>query len=51
MFMTDNKKTADKKGFFARLFESLDKKMEEKSKDGCCCCAPKSKDDKKSSCC
>jgi hypothetical protein len=48
--MTD-KKTNEKKGFFARLFESLDKKMEAKAKDSCCCCGPKPKDGKKSSCC
>ncbi|MBF0330903.1 MAG: hypothetical protein HQL17_03125 [Candidatus Omnitrophica bacterium] len=50
--MAENKNPNEKKGFFARLFESLDKKMETKAKDSCgCCCGPKSKDDKKSSCC
>ncbi len=28
-----------KKNFFSKLFNKMDKKMEEKSKDtGCCCC-------------
>jgi hypothetical protein len=40
---------AKKKGWFGKLLEKLDKKMEEKSRGGCCC-GPK--DPKKgSSCC
>ncbi|MBU1913209.1 MAG: hypothetical protein KKB22_06745 [Candidatus Omnitrophica bacterium] len=31
----EEKKT--KKGFFSRMFEKLDKKMEEKAKSGPCC--------------
>lgn len=28
-----------KKGFFSKIFEKLDKKLEKKSKKtGCCCC-------------
>jgi hypothetical protein len=39
-----------KKGWFGKLFEKLDKKMEAKSREGGCCCSPK--DPKKgSSCC
>ena len=43
----EEKKT--KKGFFARMFEKLDKKMEEKAKSGSCCCKPSDKGD--GSCC
>ena len=39
-----------KKGFFARLLDKLDKKMEEKSKSGCCCGSNGAKGDKKSCC-
>ena len=49
--MEENMKQNEKKGFFARLFASLDKKMAEKAQGGCCCCGPKAKEDKKSSCC
>lgn len=36
--------TDDKKGFLAKVFGKVDKKLEEKSKKkGCCCC---SEDDK-----
>jgi len=39
--MVDNKADKDiKKGFWARLMDSLDKKMEAKAKSGgCCCCS------------
>lgn len=41
--------TEKKKGFFAKLIEKIDKKMEEKAKSSCCC---KPKDDSKGdSCC
>jgi hypothetical protein len=50
--MVNDKKAAEKKGFFARLMDSLDKKMEAKAKSGgCCCCAPKSKDSEDKKCC
>jgi len=38
-----------KKGFFARLMEKLDKKMEQKAKDTPCC--GRSDDNQGSSCC
>jgi len=38
-----------KKGFFCRMFEKLDKKMEEKAKSGPCCSKPSDKGG--SSCC
>jgi hypothetical protein len=38
-----------KKGFWSRLLDSLDKKMEAKAKSsGCCCCSPGRKSDQKS---
>lgn len=37
------------KGFFSRLFDKLDRKMEEKSKSSSCCCKSSDKADK--SCC
>ena len=37
-----------KKGFWARLLESIDKKMEEKAKAGSCC---QGKQGEKKSCC
>ena len=40
---------ADKKGFFGRLMERLDKKMEEKAK-ATPCCGSKDKDKGKSCC-
>ena len=50
--MADDKKTVEKKGFFARFMDSLDKKMEAKAKSaGCGCCAPKSKDAENKKCC
>jgi hypothetical protein len=45
----DNKKGKTNKGFFAKLFDKLDKKMEEKSKLPSCCCCQDNKD--KNSCC
>jgi hypothetical protein len=46
-----NKEQAkEKKGWFGKLMEKLDKKMEAKAREGNCCC--NSKDPKKgSSCC
>jgi len=38
-----------KKGFFSRMFDKLDKLMEEKSKSSSCCCKPSDKENK--SCC
>ena len=50
--MADDKKAVEKKGFFARLMDSIDKKMEASAKSGsCCCCAPKSKDAENKKCC
>ena len=34
-------KEEKKKGFFAKLFEKLDKKLEDKAKKTGCCCGPK----------
>jgi hypothetical protein len=28
---------AEKKGFFKKMFEKLDKKMEDKANNSCCC--------------
>lgn len=45
----ENKKEEKKKGFFAKLFETLDKKLADKAKKtGSCCC---SKNDSGDSCC
>ncbi|MEI6832336.1 MAG: hypothetical protein WCK61_06495 [Candidatus Omnitrophota bacterium] len=44
------KKEKQKKGFFARLFDKLDKKMEEKSKSGSCGCKGNDSEGKKSCC-
>jgi hypothetical protein len=38
-----------KKGIFSRMFDKLDKLMEEKSKSSSCCCKPSNKENK--SCC
>jgi len=38
-----------KKSFFAKVFEKLDKKMEEKAKSKTCCC--KASDKESNSCC
>lgn len=40
-------KKEEKKGFFARLMDKLDQKMEEKAKSGGCCCCSGDKKDKK----
>ena len=41
--MSEEKKGAVKKGFLARLFEALDKRMEQKAAScGSCCCGTKS---------
>ena len=45
--MADKKE--GKKGFFSRLVERLDKKMEEKAKSGSCC-SKKDKDEGKPCC-
>jgi len=41
------------KGFLAKLFEKLDKKMQEKAKEPSCCCSsqPKGEKSKGGSCC
>ncbi|MCX5687502.1 MAG: hypothetical protein NTV71_02500 [Candidatus Omnitrophica bacterium] len=44
-----NTKEGKKKSFFAKLFDRLDKKLEEKAKSESCCCKPSDKGD--SSCC
>ena len=44
----DNKKS--EKGFFAKLFDKLDKKIEEKAKSSPCCCKGDSQEGKKSCC-
>jgi len=38
-----------RKGFFSRLMDKLDKKMQEKAKNSPCCCG-EDKSDKKSCC-
>jgi len=38
------------KGFFAKLFDKLDKKMEEKAKSGSCCGKGDDRKEKKSCC-
>ena len=43
------KNEAKKKSFFAKVFEKLDKKMQEKAKSAPCCCKPRDKGD--NSCC
>ncbi|MDI6606073.1 MAG: hypothetical protein QME65_02895 [Candidatus Omnitrophota bacterium] len=48
--MNNEKKEVKKKGFFARIFDKLDKKIEAKAKEGkSCCCGPA--DNNKNSCC
>ena len=50
--MAENKNDGKKKGFFARLIEALDKKMEAKANScGGCCCGPAPKDGKDKKCC
>ena len=50
--MQKNEPKEEKKGFFARLMDTLDKKMEAKAKSGgSCCCASKSKDAEDKKCC
>ncbi len=36
--------TEKKKGFFSRIFDRVDKNLEEKSKEEKCCCCQGSKD-------
>ena len=43
-------KKISKKGFFARLFDKIDKKLEEKAKSGCCCSKGDNNGGKKSCC-
>ena len=45
----NTEKTGKKKSFFGRLFEKLDKTMQEKAKSKGCCCGPAEK--KNDSCC
>lgn len=47
--MKEQKAEEKKKGFFSKLIEKLDKKLEAKSKQSGCCCGPKN--DKGDSCC
>ncbi len=42
--------TNEKKGFLKRILDSLDKKLEEKSRSTCSCCAGQRKENKDSSC-
>ena len=50
--MADDKKNEGKKGFFARLMDALDKKMEAKARSGSsCCCSSKPKDGESKKCC
>jgi len=44
-----NSEKAEKKSFWARLFDKVDKKMQEKAKSSGCCCNSKKPEDK--SCC
>jgi len=46
-----NKKTETKKGFFSKLMEKLDKRLEEKSKKTGCGCKPKGPEAGGDSCC
>jgi len=47
----DNSKQKEKKGFFGKLMEKLDKKMEEKAKQSSCCGGSIDSKEKDSSCC
>lgn len=50
---TKNKKTKEiskKKGFFSRLYDRLDSRMEQSSKKSCSCCGKGSGPAKKKSC-
>jgi len=40
----------EKKGFFSKMIDKLDKKIEEQSKKSCCC-KSKDKDSKDKKCC
>jgi hypothetical protein len=40
----------EKKGFWSRLLDTLDRKMEAKAKSSSCCCAPGAKSDQKKCC-
>lgn len=46
---TESKKIGKVKQLFSRLWEKLDRKMEEKAKAQACCCKPSGKE--KNSCC
>ena len=46
--MENKSEVKKKKGFFSRLIEKLDQKMEEKAKAASCCCKSNKKD---KSCC
>ena len=43
-------RSAQKKGFFSKFVENLDKKMKEKSTHSCCCCGGGGKKEDKKSC-
>lgn len=49
MQKAEGRKISKAKQLFSRLFEKLDKKMEEKAKSQPCCCKPAGKE--KDSCC
>ena len=46
----DKNETTRKKSFFAKVFEKLDKKMEEKAKSESCGCRPPNGKDNNSCC-
>ena len=46
----DKSEPTKKQGWFGKLLEKLDKKMEAKSREGGCCCGPKDPT-KGASCC
>jgi len=48
MTSSESQNKEDKKGFFARLMEKLDKKLKNASQQKGCCCSNEEKD---SSCC
>ncbi len=48
--MAQEQKKESKKGFWASLWEKLDKSMAEKASSSCCCCGPKDKTDSNKCC-
>jgi len=50
--MTEEKKdTQEKKGFFKKIFEKIDKALKEKAASGCGCCGSSKPGDDGNSCC